>query len=144
MFLSFRSRRKPIAEINVVPYIDVMLVLLIVFMIAAPMLERGVEIALPETVANPLQLDKEEETLVVAVQPEGVYYLNIGKQPDAQRSLSEVTEILRKILQRSPDTSVLVKGDQTVPYGQIAQLMTNLQAAGVKQVGLVTELPSVP
>ena len=132
------SKRRLAAEINVVPYIDVMLVLLVIFMVTAPMLTQGVKVELPE--ANAKILDtKKDEPLIVSIKPDGSLYLNIGKKQDAPKPLKEIQETVRKIVISKPDTAVLVWGDHRVGYGKVVALMTQLQKAGVAQVGLVTE-----
>lgn len=132
------KRRRPMSEINVVPYIDVMLVLLIVFMVAAPMLMQGVEVELPKAVSKPVT-DKQEEPLIVSIKADGSLYLNLGKNQDTPKALDLIQEQIQKVLSRKPGTSVMVWGDQAVSYGEIIQLMSALQASGVNNVGLVTE-----
>jgi biopolymer transport protein TolR len=137
-----RQRRKPMAEINVVPYIDVMLVLLIIFMITAPMLTQGVQVDLPSAAANPVNTPEDNsEPLVVSVDAEGLFYVAIGDKPeqaiDAQLLMAKVQAVLR----RSPNTPVMVKGDSAVSYGQVVYVMTLLQQAGAPSVGLITKQP---
>jgi biopolymer transport protein TolR len=139
---SFRQRRKPMAEINVVPYIDVMLVLLIIFMITAPMLTQGVKVDLPQADANPVETpDDNSEPLIVSVDHDGNFYVAIGDQQedpiDAQVLMTKVAAVLR----RSPETPVLVKGDNAVNYGQVVHVMALLQQAGAPSVGLITKQP---
>lgn len=133
-------RHKPMAEINVVPYIDVMLVLLIIFMITAPLIQQGVEIDLPQANANPLP-PEQREPLVLTVSSAGEYYLNVGD--DIERSISEKLLVNRvaAVIKYRPDTPVLVRGDHSVDYGSITQAMVLLQSAGVDKVGLMTEQP---
>ncbi|MCL4121753.1 UNVERIFIED_CONTAM: hypothetical protein GTU68_011277 [Idotea baltica] len=128
------------AEINVVPYIDVMLVLLIIFMITAPMLTQGVQVDLPQASANPIEpSDDNSEPLIVSVDAQGLYYIGIGDKQedpiDAQALYSKVAAVLG----RSPTTPVMVKGDQAVDYGRVVALMTLLQEAGAPSVGLITQ-----
>jgi biopolymer transport protein TolR len=130
------------AEINVVPYIDVMLVLLIIFMITAPMLTQGVQVDLPSAAANPVNTPEDNsEPLVVSVDAEGLFYVAIGDKPeqaiDAQLLMAKVQAVLR----RSPNTPVMVKGDSAVSYGQVVYVMTLLQQAGAPSVGLITKQP---
>lgn len=137
-----RQRRKPMAEINVVPYIDVMLVLLIIFMITAPMLTQGVKVDLPEAAANAVESpDDNSEPLVVSVDAEGNFYVAIGdnqNEPiDAQALQIKVAAVLR----RSPNTPVMVKGDNAANYGQVVTVMALLQLAGASSVGLITKQP---
>jgi biopolymer transport protein TolR len=134
------KRRKAMSEINVVPYIDVMLVLLIVFMVTAPMLMQGVKVELPQAPAQPVG-KQDEEPLIVSVKADGSFYLNLGKDQKAARPLAEIQKTVAKIMRRKPETPVLVWGDRNVPYGEVVTLMTALQGAGAPSVGLVTETP---
>ena len=131
------------AEINVVPYIDVMLVLLIIFMVTAPMLMQGVQVDLPKASAEPVP-DQDSEPLIVSIDSTGQLFLNLGANEDQALSLVTVRERVATIMRRDPDKSVLVWGDAAVPYGQVVNLMTALQAAGAPSVGLVTEEPTAP
>ncbi|MCB1631713.1 MAG: protein TolR [Pseudomonadales bacterium] len=135
-----RERRKPMAEINVVPYIDVMLVLLIIFMITAPMLMQGVEVELPDAASEPIENQK-DEPLIVSVKADGTYYINLGGSPDRPEQLAVIKDKVGKILKAKPKTPVLVWGDEKVPYGTVVVLMSELQQAGATSVGLVTENP---
>ncbi len=134
------NKRRPMSEINVVPYIDVMLVLLIIFMVAAPMLMQGVEVELPESVAEPIE-SQDDEPLIVSIKADGSYYLNVGEDEERAVELSLVQDQVSKILRQQPKTPVLVWGDRRVPYGEVVNLMAALQAAGAANVGLVTENP---
>ena len=137
---SFRSKnkRKLVAEINVVPYIDVMLVLLIVFMITAPLLMQGVKVDLPQAPSNPLEED-DKEPLIVSVKADGTYYIDLGNDENAQETLDNIRDKVAKVLAQQPQTPVLVWGDKNVSYGTVVELMTALQSAGAPNVGLVTE-----
>jgi biopolymer transport protein TolR len=128
------------AEINVVPYIDVMLVLLIVFMVTAPMLMQGVKVDLPQAPSEPID-EKQDEPLIVSIKPDGSYYLNLGANQDAAKPLAEIKDTVGKVLRQKPDTPVLVWGDHSVSYGVVVALMSDLQGAGAPSVGLVTEPP---
>lgn len=132
-------RRKPMSEINVVPYIDVMLVLLVVFMITAPMLTQGVKVQLPDAEAPPMKLPKDQEMVIVSVKHDGRYFLNIGKKAKEAKPIEQITETISKIKKNKPTTPVLVEGDERVPYGVVVKLMVALQQAGVNDVGLVTD-----
>ena len=134
------KRRKPMAEINVVPYIDVMLVLLIIFMVTAPMLMQGVKVELPQAAAVPVG-KQTDEPLIVSVKADGSYYLNLGRDEEKSQSLGVVQDKVSKIIRRKPETTVLVWGDKSVPYGSVVELMAALQSAGAPAVGLVTENP---
>ncbi len=133
-----RQRRPPMSEINVVPYIDVMLVLLVIFMITAPLLSQGVQVDLPEADAKPL--DKEsKEPLVVSVDAEGIYYLNVGGDEEEPVDEDEIVRRVGIVLAKQPDTPVLVRGDNAVNYGAVVQAMVLLQQAGAPSVGLMTD-----
>lgn len=131
-------RNKLLAEINVVPYIDVMLVLLVVFMITAPMMTQGVKVDLPDANAEPINL-KNEEPLVISVRQDGSYLINVGDQRDKEALLETVVARVGAVKRQKPETLVLVEGDDAVPYGRVVSLMAALQKAGVADVGLVTE-----
>lgn len=132
------KKRKPMAEINVVPYIDVMLVLLVVFMITAPLLMQGVEVDLPQAPSEPLD-SEQDEPLIVSVKQDGSFYLNLGQDQNSPKPMTQIQDIVGKVLREKPQTPVLVWGDHRVPYGEVVGVMTSLQAAGAPSVGLVTE-----
>ena len=135
-----RVRLRPMAEINVVPYIDVMLVLLIIFMVTAPMLMQGVQVDLPQAKTEPV--DKQDsEPLIVSINARGQLFLNLGAQDDQILSLATVRQRVGAVIRRSPDKPVLVWGDRAVPYGEVVALMAALQDVGATAVGLVTEDP---
>ena len=136
-----QHRRKPMSEINVVPYIDVMLVLLVIFMVTAPMLTQGVKVDLPETASDPIQSDKNVESIVVSVDTNGAYYLEVGDRGSDPMSLEEVRAQVAKILSQRPNGEVLVRGDEHVDYGVVVRLMAELQGAGASSIGLITEAP---
>ncbi len=136
-----RNRRKPVSEINVVPYIDVMLVLLVVFMVTAPLLTQGVSVELPEAPSEPIKVKDNQETVIVSVRADGTYYIDLGESQSEAATLETIAEKVGKIMRVSPDTPVLVRGDKTVNYGTVIHLMTVLQKAGVPSVGLVSEPP---
>jgi len=128
------------AEINVVPYIDVMLVLLVIFMVTAPLLAEGVKVDLPQTTSRPL--DKvDQEPVIVTVDVKGKYYLNIGETPE--QSIDDQTLVARvaAVLRHRKGADVLIRGDQSVEYGKVILAMSLLQKAGVNNIGLVTEPP---
>ncbi|MFQ5936655.1 MAG: protein TolR [Acidiferrobacterales bacterium] len=130
----YRTRRKKLmSEINVVPYIDVMLVLLVIFMITAPLLSTGVKVELPQAAAKPVE-SKDTETLIVTITRKGKYYLD-----DREITPKALRKRVGTILRLRPRTPVLVRGDRRVPYGEVVKAMTLLQAAGAPSVGLVTE-----
>jgi biopolymer transport protein TolR len=133
--------RRLMGEINVVPYIDVMLVLLIIFMVTAPLLTQGVKVDLPKAGAEPLDpsLTKNSNPLVLSIDREGRLYLNLGSNP--RQPLDEVTVEVRTAaaLRNNPDLPVLLKADYRIEYGQVMSVMVMLQRAGAKKVGFVSE-----
>jgi biopolymer transport protein TolR len=135
-----RVRKRPMAEINVVPYIDVMLVMLVIFMITAPLLTQGVKVDLPEASAEPMP-PEEQEPLVVNVDAAGTLYLNIADDPSKPISGEDLKLRVAAVLRRRQDQSVLVRGDHAADYGSVVAAMVLLQQAGVPSVGLVTEPP---
>ena len=135
-------RRRMLAEINVVPYIDVMLVLLVIFMVTAPMLMQGVEVELPKADAAPVE-DQDAEPLIVSINSKGELFLNLGANEKQVLKLATVRQRVAAVLRRTPDKPVLVWGDQRVAYGDVVIVMTALQEAGAPSVGLVTESPTV-
>ena len=133
-----RSRRRPIAEINVVPYIDVMLVLLVIFMITAPLLKTGVEVTLPKADAKPME-QTQSEPLIVTVDGEGRFFINIGEDPESPVGEEQLVTLATAAMRRDGDRRVLVRGDQGVNYQKVVRAMALLQRSGVPQVGLVAE-----
>jgi biopolymer transport protein TolR len=137
-----RQRRRPMAEINVVPYIDVMLVLLVIFMITAPLLSQGVEVNLPQAQASSID-DQTQQPIVVSIDSQGRYYLNTASNPQQPLSAQQLTEQvsleLQQASQQNKQRPVMVKGDKQVDYGKVVTAMVLLQQAGATQVGLVTE-----
>lgn len=133
-----QKKRKPMAEINVVPYIDVMLVLLVIFMITAPMLQQGVEIDLPVASAKPIE-ETQTEPLIVEVDAGGNYFLSINQPPNVNLSTKELMIKTAAYMRRNPDAQVLVRGDKDVPYGKVVSAMVKLKDAGVPKVGLMTQ-----
>lgn len=133
-------RKRPMSEINVVPYIDVMLVLLVIFMVTTPLLSQGVKVDLPQANAQAIP-PKEQEPLIVSVDAQGNFYLNISATPaqpiDATSLVNQVAAQLKNANQRP----VFVKGDKNVNYGKVMQAMVLLQQAGAPSVGLITEQP---
>ncbi len=134
------KRRRLVAEINVVPYIDVMLVLLVVFMITAPLLMQGVEVELPQAPSQPLE-ESDDQPILVSIKEDGSLYIDLLDNGDESKTVEEITEVISKVLAEKPETSILVWGDRNVPYGEVVGLMTRLQNAGTVRVGLVTEPP---
>jgi len=135
-----RVRKRPMSEINVVPYIDVMLVLLVIFMITAPLLTQGVKVDLPQAATEPLGAEQ-QEPLVLSVDNDGRMYLNVGGDPEQPLETSIILARTAAILQQQPRTPVLVKGDRDVDYGRVVQAMVLLQQAGATSIGLMTDPP---
>lgn len=137
-----KSRRRSLAEINVVPYIDVMLVLLVIFMIAAPLLSQGVNVNLPQASTKALP-PKPEPPLIVSVDQRGQFYLNSATQPQQALSshalMAEVVSQLELAKEKHQTRDVYVKGDRAVDYGKVVEVMVMLQKAGVENVGLITQ-----
>jgi biopolymer transport protein TolR len=132
--------RKLMGEINVVPYIDVMLVLLIIFMITAPLLTQGVKVDLPKAAAEPLEAQR-LQPLVLSVDRAGRWYLNVGGNPQTPLDENTVATRAAALLKREPETQVLVKADNAVAYGRVVQAMVVLQHAGARKIGFITEPP---
>lgn len=135
-----RNRKRPMSEINVVPYIDVMLVLLIIFMITAPLLSQGVKIDLPQVPSEPLPAS-DNDPVIVSVDAAGNFFINYGEDPDQPVSPGVLVNRVGALVKYRPDLPVLVKGDTGVNYGRVVQAMALLQGAGVKGIGLITEPP---
>ena len=135
-----RVRRRPMSEINVVPYIDVMLVLLVIFIITAPLLTQGVKVDLPQADAQPLDVES-QEPLVVTIDSTGSYYVNYGENQGSPVEPRVLANRVAALLRHRPGLSVVVRGDENVPYGDVVLLMTILQGAGAPSVGLITEAP---
>jgi biopolymer transport protein TolR len=127
-------------EINVVPYIDVMLVLLIIFMITAPLLTQGVKVDLPKAAAEPLEAQR-LQPLVLSVDRAGRWYLNVGGNPQTPLDENTVAARAAALLRREPETQVLLKADNAVAYGRVVQAMVVLQHAGARKIGFITEPP---
>lgn len=136
-----RKRHKPMAEMNVVPYIDVMLVLLIVFMITAPLLKQGIEVELPDANNEPLSIDENLETLVVSITSNGEYYLSVGATGDDRQSVTLETlgDQVTRIMNANPQIQVLVEGDTEANWGDMVTLITTLNRAGVSNPNFITQ-----
>jgi len=134
------KKRRAVSDINVVPYIDVMLVLLIIFMITAPIVQQGVQVELPQLAANSLP-PEQQEPVILTVSKTGEYYLNIGDDLKKPVSDDVVTKRIALVLKQKPQTPVLVRGDKDADYGSVTTAMVLLQTAGVEKVGLMTEQP---
>lgn len=148
-----RNRRKPVAEMNVVPYIDVMLVLLVIFMVTAPMLNQGVKVDLPKVTSEALPQDNDSRVLTVSIKADRTYYWNMGEEVDPDQGaesesavsleqlIGAVSAIMSENTRQNQKVQVFVRGDQAVDYGAVMQVMGGLQQAGVSNVGLITEAP---
>ena len=136
------TRRRPMSEINVVPYIDVMLVLLVIFMATAPLMMQGVEIDLPNTDSKPLS-NEQDDPLVITVDDEGRIFVNTGMpragEEGTRATIYSLADQAGKIIDARPDIAVYVRADKTIAYGEVIEVMTVLQRAGAESVGLVTE-----
>ena len=137
-----RKRRKPMSEINVVPYIDVMLVLLVIFMVAAPLMVQGIKVDLPKSRSSSVDIDQDEIMLIVTIKADNSYYMNVGEE-DTPVELSLIGDRAGKIIKANPEIKVLVEGDESLRYGVVIALMDVLQRAGATSVGLITEPPDL-
>ena len=133
-----RVRKKAMSEINVVPYIDVMLVLLVIFMITAPLLSQGVKVELPKVPSRSLQ-QSSKEPIIISVDANGALYVNYGENQDRPLSAQALVTRIAALRKYQPEIPVFLKGDRNVDYGHVVELMALLQGAGVEGVGLVTE-----
>jgi biopolymer transport protein TolR len=133
------KKRKLMGEINVVPYIDVMLVLLIIFMVTAPLLTQGIKVELPKAGAEPIDDAADQQPVVLSVDAAGNLYLDIGDDEEAPKTAAEIVDLVGKVLRNQPQTPVLVKADRAVPYGNVVGAMVLLQQGGADQVGFVTD-----
>ncbi len=136
-----RQKKKPMSDINVVPYIDVMLVLLIIFMVTAPMLTQGIKIDLPQVESAPVIVEQNQEPLIISVDLNGSYYMEMSSVSDEPLSQDQLLDKVGDLLSVNPSLSVLIRGDKNVEYGVIVSLMAVVQAAGAQGVGLITEDP---
>jgi len=128
------------AEINVVPYIDVMLVLLVIFMITAPLLTQGVKVELPQAEAEPLPAEA-DDPVVVSINAAGEFFIDIGEGKDQPVDSEMLVTRVAALLKYKPKTPIMLKGDKNVDYGRIMQAMVLIQAGGAPSVGLIAEQP---
>lgn len=139
------QKRKLMGEINVVPYIDVMLVLLVIFMVTAPMLTQGIEVNLPKANSEPIQEVPNHKPLVLSVDAAGNLYLDVGDNEEEPTTGKEIVARVGAVLRNRPDTPILVKADRAVPYGNVVGAMVLLQQGGAQSIGFVTDpLDSYP
>jgi biopolymer transport protein TolR len=134
------ERRRLMSEINVVPYIDVMLVLLVIFMITAPLITQGVKIDLPQAPSEVLP-PTENEPVIVTVDDAGRVFIDFGEDPDKPVSEQILVTRIAALKKYRPQADVLVEGDRSVDYGRVVRVMALLQQAGVASVGLITQPP---
>jgi biopolymer transport protein TolR len=120
-----------LSDINVTPFVDVMLVLLIIFMVTAPMMMQGVDVDLPEATSEALTV--EEQQLIVSIDDQGVVFIN-----DVQVTVEELNQKLKKILAGRPDREVYMKADKDIAYGAVVRVMSEIQQAGIKNLGMIT------
>ncbi len=133
------QKRKLMGEINVVPYIDVMVVLLVIFMVTAPMLTQGIKVDLPKANSEPIDDVPNHQPLVLSVDAEGNLYINVGDDEDQPASGKEVIARVGAVLRNRPETPILVKADRAVPYGHVVGAMVILQRGGAEHIGFVTD-----
>jgi biopolymer transport protein TolR len=140
------NRRRPMSDINVVPYIDVMLVLLVIFMVTAPILTQGVLVDLPKAPSEPIS-EHQDDPLVVTMREDGALFVNLGirKATDTgtRVTIFSLEEQAGKILRARPDAAVYVRADHRLDYGEVVRVMTVLQKAGAESVGLITDPPDL-
>jgi biopolymer transport protein TolR len=123
---------------NVVPYIDVMLVLLIIFMATASVIAQGVNVDLPKAEAQTLETE-EQDIMIVSIDKDGLYYLNVGDNPDTAMGGNEIAAIVRTRLQMDPSVPIVVNGDRSISYEKVIEMMVLLQNSGASSVGLMTD-----
>ena len=135
------KNRRLMGQMNVVPYIDVMLVLLIIFMITAPMLQQGINVDLPDVDSATLdaELMQQNEILILSIDAAGAFYLNLGADPEAPVDDQNVLTTTAAIVRRNPETPVVIKGDEAVDFGRVAYGLALLQRAGATGIGILTE-----
>ncbi|MCZ6890154.1 MAG: protein TolR [Gammaproteobacteria bacterium] len=140
------TRRKPISEINVVPYVDVTLVLLVIFMATAPLMTQGVDVDLPNAPSQALSNDQ-DDPLVVSVREDGAIFVNIGIRRDGDKgrrvTIFSLEDQASRIIAARPQVPVYVRADHALDYGKVIEIMTVLQRAGAQSVGLITDPPEI-
>ena len=139
MIRSKHKKRKLVAEINVIPYVDVTFVLLVVFMVTAPLLMQGVQVNLPAVDSAPIK-SNDNDPFIVSIKNDGSYWID-QRGENQSKNLNEIKQIIEKILSQSPEKQILVWGDEKVDYGSVVLLMSELQKVGAMSVGLVTDPP---
>jgi len=136
---SKHKKRKLVAEINVIPYVDVTFVLLVVFMVTAPLLMQGVQVNLPAVDSAPIK-SKDNDPFIVSIKNDGSYWID-QRGENQNKNLNEIKQIIEKILSQSPEKQILIWGDEKVDYGSVVLLMSELQKVGAMSVGLITDPP---
>ena len=136
-----RTRRRPLAQINIVPYIDVMLVLLVIFMISAPLMVQGIQVNLPEASSEALPV-KNNEPLIISIDQEGKIFLETESTKNQSLTLLELNSFVSKIFQASPNMQVVIRGDASVAYQRVMVVMAELQSAGASDIGLISQSSS--
>ena len=139
MIRSKHKKRKLVAEINVIPYVDVTFVLLVVFMVTAPLLMQGVQVNLPAVDSAPIK-SNDNDPFIVSIKNDGSYWID-QRGENQNKNLNEIKQIIEKILSQSPEKQVLIWGDEKVDYGSVVLLMSELQKVGAMSVGLITDPP---
>jgi len=136
-----RKKRKPMSEINVVPYIDVMLVLLVVFMVTAPLLNQGIEVELPQANNEPLEIDENQETLVISITENQEYYISLGATTENRQpvTLETIGQQVAQVMNANPRIQVMIEGDTNASWGTMIALITTLQNAGVANPNFITQ-----
>jgi biopolymer transport protein TolR len=136
---SKHKKRKLVAEINVIPYVDVTFVLLVVFMVTAPLLMQGVQVNLPAVDSAPIK-SNDNDPFIVSIKNDGSYWID-QRGKNQNKNLNEIKQIIEKILSQSPEKQILIWGDEKVDYGSVVLLMSELQKVGATSVGLITDPP---
>ena len=132
------KRRNLISDINVVPYIDVMLVLLVIFMISAPLMVQGIQVNLPEASSEALPV-KNNEPLIISIDQEGKIFLETESTKNQSLTLSELNSFVSRIFEASPNMQVVIRGDASVAYQRVMVVMAELQSAGASDIGLISQ-----
>ena len=139
MIRSKHKKRKLVAEINVIPYVDVTFVLLVVFMVTAPLLMQGVQVNLPAVDSAPIK-SNDNDPFIVSIKNDGSYWID-QRGENQNKNLNEIKQITEKILSQNPEKQILIWGDEKVDYGSVVLLMSELQKVGATSVGLITDPP---
>ncbi|MEZ5491761.1 MAG: ExbD/TolR family protein [Gammaproteobacteria bacterium] len=136
-----RKKRKPMSDINVVPYIDVMLVLLVVFMVTAPLLNQGIDVDLPQANNEPLDIDENQETLVISITEQQEYYISLGATTENREpvTLETIAQQVAQVIGANPGIQVMIEGDTNASWGTMIALITTLQNAGVANPNFITQ-----